>query len=783
MANNNLTLRTVNSPYIGNSADFTKNAVLTHKDVDNNFIFLKGEDIITGSTSGTTLILTQVNSDTIEVDLLPILNNPDNFTTGTTLVGHSIYFNTKDSLSAYTVDLSSISGDTNTDNYTTGSTLVGNTVYYNRTDAASAFTTDLSGLLPPATNYGNIIFVSEVGSTGLTRNDIIGNINTPISLDLATQIAQSGDTVHVKSGIYTTTTTATNGLSVSGVNHYFEPNSKVSKTTTGPMFGKSTGSTESNVYGSGSFYGSGSCGYIFQNNGLEGNNYTQVYEWDTCENSSTGCLISVSNENGTFKGKRSIVSSGGAAITTTDNSGTIKANISIDCPLIKSTVAQGILQSSLSGGTSSVAKLTVNADDITGASDTLCGLDLNTNPDGLLCTVNANYINYVTSGNDGLVKKNVTLNVTRIDQMTEFNGTYLNINGHLGYFGSTAASGNFYGIVDIKLVDRVRASGFGTINATFNGDFDYTSDSEGDSLISALSGTIIANYKLQQRTKLPEFSYKFVEGWFFATSGGCTINILGNWDIQNFWFSQSGGNLNIPSGTVINIGPTNPQRTGGFGSIGETFGFSSVDVNIGGTIIERCNTSYPCNTAESAHTYSNTLMFVSNWDEASKPFSSTRVVYNGATIIVRDQNSQILTTSVTGGTVGIYSGGLNTNKMDSFAAEKEKLRVSVTGTSANLTVNTETFTSTTGATAVASAVELASLINASGTVAATASQDTPGTDGYIYVEADVAGNALTMSYGTNTLKNTTIRYNTKSIIDAVGGMLIEDANIIKDQYN
>ena len=47
MAINNLTLRTVNSPYIGNSADFTKNSVLTHKDVDNNFIFLKGEDIIT----------------------------------------------------------------------------------------------------------------------------------------------------------------------------------------------------------------------------------------------------------------------------------------------------------------------------------------------------------------------------------------------------------------------------------------------------------------------------------------------------------------------------------------------------------------------------------------------------------------------------------------------------------------------------------------------------------------------------------------------------------------
>jgi hypothetical protein len=121
--------------------------------------------------------------------------------------------------------------------------------------------------------------------------------------------------------------------------------------------------------------------------------------------------------------------------------------------------------------------------------------------------------------------------------------------------------------------------------------------------------------------------------------------------------------------------------------------------------------------------------------------------------------------------------------MNSFVAEKEKLRVSVTGTSASLTVNTETFTSTTGATAAASAFELVSLINASASVTATASQDTPGTDEYIYVEADVAGNALTMSYGTNTLKNVTIRYNTKAITDVVGGVLIEDENIIKDQFN
>ena len=741
MANNNLTLRTINSPYVGNSADFTKKSVLTHKEVDNNFIFLKGEDIITGSTSGTTLILNQVNSDTIEIDLLPILTNPDNFTTGATVVGKSIYYNTKDTLSAYTTDLTNMFS---------------------------------------VTNYGNIIFVSEVGATGLTRNDVIGDINKPVNLVTASSIAISGDTIHVKSGVYTTTTTSNNGLTVDGVNHYFEPNTKVYKSTANAMFGKLAGTTEGNVYGSGSFYGSGSCGPIFGNYGTEGSAYTQTYEWDICENTSEAGYSSLnSNENVILRGKRKITSSDSFGIYQYGSS--VGQNLLIECPEIKSTVNFAIyFDTTASGGT---GNLRVNAGVIENTSGGVAllwgGQSINNN-----VIINANYINRINTTTLTTNYNNATLNVSRIDQMESFNGTYLNVNGHLGFFGAQPSTG-FYGIADIKLVDRVRINGNGTINTTFNGDFNYTGDTygianpgAGANLVSSLAGPITANYKLQQRTKTPPFSYKFVEGWHF-TNGGGTMNMLGNWDIQDFWFSQGGGRLNIPSGTIINIGPKK-QTTG---NSNETFNFSSADVNIGGTIVERCDISGPCNTSQSAQTYSNSIMFVNSWGEASKPSSSTRVVYNGATIIVRDQNSQILTTSVTGGTVGIYSGGLNTNKMDSFVAEKEKLRVSVTGTSASLTVNTETFTSTTGATAAASAVELASLINASGTVAATASQDTPGTDGYIYVEADVAGNALTMSYGTNTLKNTTIRYNTKSIIDVVGGVLIEDENIIKDQFN
>ena len=617
-------------------------------------------------------------------------------------------------------------------------------------------------------DYGNTIFVSEVGVSGDVRADIIGDINKPISLEWASSISQSGDTIHVKPGVYNITTTNVNGLCVDGVNHFFEPNSKVYKNTSGPIFNKSTLFTECNVYGSGLFYGSGSCGNIFENNGSQGSGYTQIYEWDICENSSTGCLVSVSNENINLKGKRSIVSSGGVTITTTDNSVADKTKISIECPLIESTVAQGILHSSVSG-TSGVSKLTVNSDDIIGASDTLCGLDLNTNPDGLLCTVRANYINHVLNSTDiNSLNKNITFDVTRIDRITNFYGTHLKVNGHLGFL-----TGAHKGIIDISLVDRCWLTGSTIVNTTFNGNFDYTSDSQGSNLVSSSAGNNTLNYRLQKGNRTGgAFQYEFVEGWFMASAGG-TMNMLGNWDVQDFWISFSGGRLNIPSGTVINIGPKRTSATPS--SLGETFSLNGADVNIGGTIVERCDTSAPCDTSQSAHTYSNTLM-LEGWS------SSTRIVYNGATIIVRDQNSQILTTSTSGGTIGIYSGGLNTNKMNSFSSEKQKIRVMVDGTGASYTIGSETITSTT-TTAADCALELVTLTNNNTNIDILATQDTDGVDEYLYLESEVAGEPIVINYDNNTSFGVTIRQNTKAISDVVGGTLIEDANIIKDQFN
>ena len=62
---NKLILRSQNSPY----GDITKGSVLSHADVDNNFINLKGELITTGQTFGNTVILTKINGGTINFNV------------------------------------------------------------------------------------------------------------------------------------------------------------------------------------------------------------------------------------------------------------------------------------------------------------------------------------------------------------------------------------------------------------------------------------------------------------------------------------------------------------------------------------------------------------------------------------------------------------------------------------------------------------------------------------------------------------------------------------------
>jgi len=69
MPNNKLILRSVNSPWVSPFNDITTGSVLSWADVDNNFIYLKGEIIHSGYTNNNQLILQKINGNTINLNL------------------------------------------------------------------------------------------------------------------------------------------------------------------------------------------------------------------------------------------------------------------------------------------------------------------------------------------------------------------------------------------------------------------------------------------------------------------------------------------------------------------------------------------------------------------------------------------------------------------------------------------------------------------------------------------------------------------------------------------
>jgi hypothetical protein len=85
MSNLNLILRGISGPY----GDTNKGTVLTHSEMDNNFINLKGEQLKSGSTSGTFVTLTKFNGDVIAFDTQAAAINASLWLTGTGL--NSIY--------------------------------------------------------------------------------------------------------------------------------------------------------------------------------------------------------------------------------------------------------------------------------------------------------------------------------------------------------------------------------------------------------------------------------------------------------------------------------------------------------------------------------------------------------------------------------------------------------------------------------------------------------------------------------------------------------------------
>jgi hypothetical protein len=153
MAQTKLILRKVNSPYTGIFADITKNSVLSQEQLDGNQIYLKGEVIHNLGLSGTSLTLNKINGGVLTADLSSLITSGNTFTTGSTLIGTTAYFDTNSSLSAYTLDLSTLSVS---DVFVTGGTFSTDTLTLTRNDGVSILTV-ISGITSSATTLDALL--------------------------------------------------------------------------------------------------------------------------------------------------------------------------------------------------------------------------------------------------------------------------------------------------------------------------------------------------------------------------------------------------------------------------------------------------------------------------------------------------------------------------------------------------------------------------------------------------------------------------------------------------
>tara|TARA_R110000765_G_scaffold9685_1_gene30097 strand:- start:13944 stop:16022 length:2079 start_codon:yes stop_codon:yes gene_type:complete len=207
MATNRLVLRSAASPYIFPLPDIVKGSVLAWDEVDNNFIFLKGLDIRSGSVSGSDLVLDRINGSNVTIDLSAFSggSGTNYYTTGLTF--NSGTYDLTVSLnngSAFTQSLGILSGDM---------TITGGT--YNPSNGVGTFTNNSGGTFG-VTGFLTGYTDTDKFVTGGTYNSSAATITfTNNSGGTFTVTDISGGT---SSGVYSQTNNYTSGVTQT-INH------------------------------------------------------------------------------------------------------------------------------------------------------------------------------------------------------------------------------------------------------------------------------------------------------------------------------------------------------------------------------------------------------------------------------------------------------------------------------------------------------------------------------------------------------------------------------------
>ena len=557
------------------------------------------------------------------------------------------------------------------------------------------------------------------------------------TLELAVTSSVSGDTIYVNPGTYTVTTTATNGLAKSGVNWYFEQGAIVNKATTGHLFNDTGFANGITIEGFGTF-----------------NLTSSAYSF--CVLTKTSSKINLYN--------------------------------------VTSTTSYAIFDLSALEGAGSTS--------VGGGGNVNVNLNNATSSGGVVFTLNTS-----TSATQINIYFNM-LKSTASFVINSGNQTKLFLSGNLIYSTSSYAINGIqnYSVV-IANVREINGVTYGWYLSSLGGASFIESTSKTNGIY--LNGA--GSYFMQNEHC---DTYYVADGWIKGqsfisltqTSGYFSADYIGG-NIAPAWTISGGvSEINCRNNTV-GLGRLSFNITGGKvfinGYYQEDYHTRSRVINGASAEVTFNNAQFICTGTAANEVYGGMIVLtngklrlnntkfkqgLTTYLEPLIKWTAGTVICNGFVATATNSFTNIFQATNSGLNLKVLSGGISTSLLNNggtISAKKMKYKMTLSAVaSTSITLNdgsggNETFTeSNTGvySTIPLLAQRMALLINASGTLDITASQDTPGTDAYFYIEMDTAGLTFTISSLVN-LTSLQVCMNSYLITNVTGGTIIEDADV------
>lgn len=571
-----------------------------------------------------------------------------------------------------------------------------------------------------SSDFSKIIYVDAINGNDDARSGR-GQTGLPYKTpEAARDAATNGTLIIVNKGDYTITTTDANGLAKDGVDWLIN-DAYLNKTSAGHMFAMTGYSTGFNVYGSGYLRTEAANSSIFKNDAIAGNFIFECRKADAVSSTTFYLIGGISTHFLSIRVANILSNAGYAVYAQTINQG----NYFINANKIESTAGDAIVNRSR-------GYFTVVANEVISSS----GAGISGAPSyGTYALYQVGYCYGSTYGYDFNTSAGAAGNITVIGNTNSIHNIIegqIKIKGIVGSFISTN------GTVTVDQANTCDISG---------GNVDITIRANSWNSGALISGGIV-------HLKMVDNYY----GKVTVTGGMCYLAgyelLERNMSGSGFFITCNGGKI-VQEGDII------------WNSTSSTNDDSPIVKLVSGTYVQK------------GLLYNN--LNVGGADCIWK--TGGTLVLSGARFRTTESEAQAIAAPSSAQNIKVIWAA--NSKSNSFVPKVQKEKITVTSIAQPTTIvlndgsgGNETFTDVTADSKAAIAQRMAGLINASGTLDITASQDIPGTDEYFYIESDVAGTPFSIIGIPVNLTSFTVRTNSYALTNIISGTsIIEDGDI------